>query len=371
MEKQAHYAMCEDSSEVEDELLLVAYKETNLSAQQENWFLDSGCSNHMTGNKQWFTKIHEQGLCKTVKLGNDTTMTVAVKVIPVFINGISHIITDVYYVPETNLLILGQLQEKGLAMLIQNDTCKIFHLDCGLLLHTSMKGNRMFYLTSSMNYQCLLVSDGAEQKAQLWHKRFAHLNFQGLCTLANKHLVIGLPPLKSPKEICTSCIIGKQHRDTIPRQSSWRALKKLQLIHADVCGPISPSSHSNKRYILSFINDYSRKTWVYFLHAKSETFSAFKSFKARVEKEVSASIICLRIERGGEFTSKEFANYCNHQGISRQKTRAYTQQQNRVAERKKHIILNAVRAVLHEKCVPKLYWFDAFRWCVHVQNRSP
>ena len=58
MEKQAHYAMCEDSSEVEDELLLVAYKETNLSAQQENLFLDSGCSNHMTGNKQWFTKIN-------------------------------------------------------------------------------------------------------------------------------------------------------------------------------------------------------------------------------------------------------------------------------------------------------------------------
>jgi len=288
VEKQTHYATYEESSGVEDEVLLVAYEATNQSVQQEDWFLDSGCSNHMTGNKRWFTKIHEQGLCKTVKLGNDTTMAVAAKGdIQVCINDISHIIIDVYYIPElkTNLLSLGQLQEKGLAVLIQHDTCKIFHPDRGLLPHTSMKGNKMFYLTSSMNphkSQCLHVSDVSEQEAQLWHKRFAHLNFQGLCTLANKHLVTGLPPLKSPKEICTSCLTGKQHRDTIPRQSSWRALRKLQLIHADVCGPISPSSHSNKRYILSFIDDYSRKTWVYFLHAKSETFSAFKSFKARV-----------------------------------------------------------------------------------------
>jgi len=101
-------------------------------------------------------------------------------------------------------------------------------------------------------------------------------------------------------------------------------------------------------------DDYSRKTWVYFLHAKSETFSAFKSFKARVEKEVNASIIFLRTDRGGEFTIEEFANYCNHQGISRQKTTTYNSQQNRVGERKNRTILNAARAVLHEKYVPRL-----------------
>jgi len=81
---------------------------------------------------------------------------------------------------------------------------------------------------------------------------------------------------------------------------------------------------------LSFIDDYSRKAWFYFLHAKPETFSAFKSFKARVEKEAHTSITYLRIDRGGEFTFEEFENYCNHHGISRQLTTAYTPQQNRV-----------------------------------------
>ena len=377
VEKQAHYAACEGATKEEDEILLVAYEETTQSVQREDWFLDSGCSNHMTGNKQWFTEIHEEGLNKNVKLGNDTTLNVVARGnIQVQINGVTHVISNVYYVPElkTNLLSLGQLQEKGLAILIQNGTCKIFHPDRGLIIHTNMRGNRMFYVTVSMtsqHSQCLQVEDNPDKAALLWHKRFGHLNFKGLSTLANKQMVIGLPFLKTPKDICTTCLIGKQHRDVIPKQSSWRAAMKLQLIHADVCGPISPASHSNKRYILSFVDDYSRKTWIYFLHAKSETFNAFKNFKAYVEKEAGTHIVCLRTDRGGEFNSKEFSIFCNHHGIFRQLTAAYTPQQNGVAERKNRTIMNAVRTVLHDKQVPKSFWPEAVRWCVHVQNRSP
>jgi hypothetical protein len=115
-------------------------------------------------------------------------------------------------------------------------------------------------------------------------------------------MVIGLPSLKSPKKICTTCLIGKQHRESIPKKSSWRASKKLQPVHADICGPITPSSNSNKRYMLSFIDDFTRKAWIYFLHEKSEAFGMFKIFKAYVEKEVGAFITCLRTDRDGEFT---------------------------------------------------------------------
>ena len=126
--KQAHYTTFEEVPEGEDEILLVAYEEDTHPIQMENWFLDSGCSNHMTGNKLWFTKIHEEGLHKTVKLGNDTTLEVAAKGnIRVQINNTAHVISDVYYVPKlkTNLLSLGQLQEKGLTVLIQHGVCKL------------------------------------------------------------------------------------------------------------------------------------------------------------------------------------------------------------------------------------------------------
>jgi hypothetical protein len=116
---------------------------------------------------------------------------------------------------------------------------------------------------------CLQTEDVSEKEARMWHNRFGHLNHKGLRTLSFKKMVIGLPVLKSPNELCTTCLTGKQHRDTMPRRSLWKASKQLQLVHSDICGLIKPASHSGKRYILSFIDDYSRKTWIYFLHEKS------------------------------------------------------------------------------------------------------
>jgi len=100
----------------------------------------------------------------------------------------------------------------------------------------------------------------------------------------------GLPHLPLLTEICTDCIKGKQYCDRIPKQSNWRATQKLEFIHADICGPITPISNSNKRYILLFIDDYNRKAWVYFLVEKSETLHSFKCFKIMVEKEAEISI---------------------------------------------------------------------------------
>ena len=97
-------------------------------------------------------------------------------------------------------------------------------------------------------------------------------------------------------------------------------------MHSDICGPIKPGSNSDKRYILSFIDDLTRKTWACFLHEKSEAFVTLKNYKTYVEKEIGAYITCLRTDRGGEFTSNEFGEFCQSQGIGRQLTVAYTPQ---------------------------------------------
>ena len=122
--------------------------------------------------------------------------------------------------------------------------------------------------------------------------------------------------------------MGKQHRDPFPKQSHWRATKRLQLVHADICGPITPASHSRKRYLITFIDDLSRKIWVQFLAEKSEAFISFKNFKVLVEKETGESVCCLRTDRGGEFNFAEFNVFCTTNGISRQLTAVYTPQQN-------------------------------------------
>ena len=184
-------------------------------------------------------------------------------------------------------------------------------------------------------------------------------------------MVLGLPPLQIPSKVCTVCLVGKHHREPFPKASSWRATQRLQLIHSDICGPITPESSSHKRYMLTFIDDYTRKIWVYFLTMKSEAFAVFKNFKSLVEKESGHAICCFRTDRGGEFTSLEFNEYCNLNGIKRQLTAAYTPQQNGVAERKNQTIMNMVRCMLTDKNVPKEFWPEAVNWAVHLLNRCP
>lgn len=134
----------------------------------------------------------------------------------------------------------------------------------------------------------------SENESYLWHCRYRHLCYKGLKTLFNKKMVNGLPSLKITNKLCTKCLTGKQHRDSMPKRSLWRASNKLQLVHADICGPIKLESNENKRYFLSFIDDFTRKSWLYFLHEKSEAFAMFRSFKVCVEKESIAYITSLR-----------------------------------------------------------------------------
>jgi hypothetical protein len=157
----------------------------------------------------------------------------------------------------------------------------------------------------------------------------------------------------------------------MPKHSNWRANQKLELIHADICGPISPKSNNGKRYILCFIDDFSRNSWAFLLATKSEAFIYFKKFKAMVEKETLLHVKCLRTDRGGEFTSSEFNEFCSQQGIKRQLTTAYTPQQNGVAERKNRTVMNMVRSILSGKGIPKPFWPEAVNWAFYVLNRCP
>ncbi|GKV53012.1 hypothetical protein SLEP1_g59562 [Rubroshorea leprosula] len=115
----------------------------------------------------------------------------------------------------------------------------------------------------------------------------------------------------------------------------------------------------------------SRKTWVYVLQTKSEALAAFKNFKVLAENEVGRSVKVLRTDRGGEFNSKEFADFCESNGIKRQLTAAYTPQQNGVCERRNRTIMNMVRSLMSKSGLPKEFWPEDVNWSVHILNRSP
>ena len=352
----------------------MAYVDDEKKNKEDLWYLGSGCSNHMCGKKDCFSDL-DASFRESVKLGNNSSMAVYGKGnIRLQVNGVVQIITGVFYVPElkNNLLSIGQFQQKGLTIVFQHGKCKIFHPERGLIMESRMSSNKMFaVLAVSQPRQHACFYTVTEDQTHLCHCRYGHLNFQGLRTLHQKQMVKGLPQLKTPSKVCKDCLVGKQHGNSFPKVSTWRASQILQLIHADICGPITPISNSKKRYLVSFIDDYSCKTWIYFLVEKSDVFVTFKSYKNRVEKETGSSIRGLRTDRGGEFTSQEFNNFCNENGICRQLTASYTPQQNGVAERRNRTIMNMVRSMLSEKKIPKTFWPEAVNWTMHVLNRSP
>jgi transposase InsO family protein len=184
-------------------------------------------------------------------------------------------------------------------------------------------------------------------------------------------MVTGLPQIVNTSQICEDCVVGKQHRSPFPQGKSWRAKNALELVHSDICGPIKPTSNGGKKYFILFIDDYSRKTWIYFLQEKSEALSVFKSFKVLVENESGRTIKTLRTDRGGEYCSTEFIEFCDNHGIRKELTSAYTPQQNGVSKRKNRTILNMLRSMLAKGRLPKSFWPEAINWCIHVLNRSP
>jgi transposase InsO family protein len=125
-----------------------------------------------------------------------------------------------------------------------------------------------------------------------------------------------------------------------------RAEGILQLVHIDVFGPVSVPSLGKFVYYVSFIDDFLRNTWIYFLRKKSEAFDRFKEFKALVENQTEKKIKVLRKDNGGEYFGNEFEELCKKCGIERQKTTPYTPQQNGVVERMNMTLMEKTRCML-------------------------
>ena len=123
----------------------------------------------------------------------------------------------------------------------------------------------------------------------MWHLRFGHLNFSGLKLLSTSSMVRGLPTIEKPEYICESRTLGKQKRAPFHSGRSWRAVDPLHLVHTDICGPIEPASSGGNKYFITFIDDFSRKLWVYFMKEKSIAFNIFKSLKLELKLKVSTN----------------------------------------------------------------------------------
>ena len=187
--------------------------------------------------------------------------------------------------------------------------------------------------------------------------------------MVQRRLVVGVPQINIEKNVSGSCLLGKQARQSFPQTTTYRAEKLLELIHGDLCGPITPTTSAGNRYIFVLIDDHLRYMWTILLKEKSEAFSKFKVFKKRVEQETKAKIQTLRTDRGGEFVSNEFHEYCEESGIRRHLTASYSPQQNGVVERRNRTLLEMTRSCLKHMNVPNYLWGEGIRHSTYLLNR--
>jgi hypothetical protein len=156
---------------------------------------------------------------------------------------------------------------------------------------------------------------------ELWHKRLAHLHYKELPIMSK--MVIGLPEIQVDQEgICKGCAEGKIVKNPFPSSES-KATGVLDIIRLDICRPMYTSSSNGYVYYVSFIDDFSRKTWIYFLKTEGEVFSKFKEFKTLIENLSEKKIKVLRSDNGGEFTSDEFKALCGEARIKRELSTPY------------------------------------------------
>jgi len=116
-----------------------------------------------------------------------------------------------------------------------------------------MSGNRMFPLLNEVVKDQTCLKSTIQDPSWLWHYKYEHLNFKGLKILQIKNIVKGLPPIQAPSQICEECVIAKQHRDSFPKTSNWRANQVFKLIHLYLCGPMNPASNGNKK-VFCYLN---------------------------------------------------------------------------------------------------------------------
>ncbi|KAL5799969.1 hypothetical protein ACOSQ3_033067 [Xanthoceras sorbifolium] len=120
--------------------------------------------------------------------------------------------------------------------------------------------------------------------------------------------------------LCEDCIFGKQKKVSFAKIGKIPKAEKLEFVHTDVWGPSPVSSLSGSLYYVTFIDDSTRKVWVYFLKKKSEVFDTFRKWKAMVENDTGLKIKRLRSDNGREYRDSKFRKFYANSGIKMEKT---------------------------------------------------
>ncbi|XP_031505644.2 retrovirus-related Pol polyprotein from transposon TNT 1-94 isoform X1 [Nymphaea colorata] len=169
---------------------------------------------------------------------------------------------------------------------------------------------------------------------------------------------------------CDVCQFAKHVRASYP-VSNTRANEVFSLIHSDVWGPLGINTRCDFEYFITFIDDYSRSTFVYLLKDHSKVPHVIETFILHVQTQYGSSVKTFRSDNAREYVCQAVEDFFRKREIVHETSCSYAPPQNGVAERKNRQLLNVTRALLFQRNLPKQYWGDAVLTSAYLINRMP
>lgn len=346
----------------------------------EDWYLDSGASDHMTCKREWFIDYVQIDPPVSVRIGNGNSIyaygrgNINVRAFNNRCWENKHL-ADVLYVPEIHLNLFSSscALDKGLKLTSDNQKCEL--TKNGSVVAVGVRQKRLFKMLFQIVKPTGNSSDGVSSSysavnqstsLQLWHERFGHQNIgqvKRFLTSSN------IPFVENSNFSCGDCIIGKQHRLPFPASTS-RATEPAALVHTDLCGPMQETSIGGAKYFLLFKDDYSQYRSVFFIKEKSEVSKLIEKYILDVKTDINKNIRVLRSDNGLEFINNHVKDILQQHCVRHERSVPYSPQQNGRAERDMRTIVESARTMLHAKELSLRFWAEAVASAVYVLNRS-
>jgi hypothetical protein len=355
---------------------------TNTTIDEQEWLADSGANTHVTNELNNLTLQQPFQGRDSVVVGNGAGLAIENTGSSIFqpsqpcFKSDFHF-NDILHCPKasTNLLSIQKFcHDNHCYFKLTSTHFFVKDIKTGAILLAGRSENGLYPMrfrrASHATNKCSFTAGlGLRTTPSTWHFRLGHSSHVTVSlVLKNYHLPVAND--HSNKEFfCDSCQLGKSKR--LPFNASNRiSSQPLELIHTDLWTSLIPSVSGCKYYVI-FVDDFSRYTWFYPLHAKSEAYTTFVKFKVLVENQLPFHIKKLQSDGGGEFTSFQFQSFLSQHSILHRKTCPHTSQQNGVAERKLRHILETGLTMLAHSGLSNRYWVDTFLTAVYIINRLP
>lgn len=365
-------------------MVRAVYDTLDDSSLKPKWLLDSGASHHYTCDRSLFTSYRDISPTK-VATASGYVSAQGIGDITLHLSCGPVSISNVMWVPDlstnTYLLSLGQLTALGLEFRFQDHGCYIFR--AGSLWGTAARHNFVYYVQESSPshvvhypFQAMPSTDLVPrrrtdvQPENIWHQRLGHLNKQYISLIPKQTDGVEIGSARRHKYDCDDCLRASQHRQ-ISRYPVPPPSALLEVVYADICGPIHVTDFWGNKYFVVFVCGKSRYKWCYLMKKRDEALDRFIEWKANVERRFDRMVKIFHTDGAGEFCSSRCEDYYRINGIIHHITQPYSSEMNGSVEIFMKVLVHTASAMLNTANIRLEFWGQAVLCANFITNRCP